>query len=107
MGLRQCPTGVLWGADPSYLLSSYSPSWVVGVFLPGPVLVVRELKERFIFFFCKQPLRKDHSKLSLSSLTELYFSCFHTVLPKFSVSIQMPQVVTILEENFPLHVCGM
>ncbi|XP_039555583.1 alpha-2-macroglobulin-like protein 1 isoform X2 [Passer montanus] len=29
------------------------------------------------------------------------------VLPKFSVSIQMPQVVTILEENFPLHVCGM
>ncbi|NWV59700.1 A2ML1 protein, partial [Malurus elegans] len=29
------------------------------------------------------------------------------VLPKFSVSIQMPQVVTILEENFHLHVCGM
>ncbi|XP_016157373.1 PREDICTED: alpha-2-macroglobulin-like protein 1 isoform X4 [Ficedula albicollis] len=29
------------------------------------------------------------------------------VLPKFSVSIQMPQVVTILEENFPLRVCGM
>ncbi|NXT25668.1 A2ML1 protein, partial [Syrrhaptes paradoxus] len=29
------------------------------------------------------------------------------VLPKFSVSIQMPQVVTILEENFRLHVCGM
>ncbi|XP_009081349.1 PREDICTED: alpha-2-macroglobulin-like protein 1 [Acanthisitta chloris] len=29
------------------------------------------------------------------------------VLPKFSVSIQMPQVVTILEENFPLQVCGM
>ncbi|XP_023777961.1 alpha-2-macroglobulin-like protein 1 isoform X3 [Cyanistes caeruleus] len=29
------------------------------------------------------------------------------VLPKFSVSIQMPQVVTILEESFPLHVCGM
>ncbi|NXY13729.1 A2ML1 protein, partial [Atrichornis clamosus] len=29
------------------------------------------------------------------------------VLPKFSVSIQMPQVVTILEENFPLHICGM
>ncbi|KAF2974945.1 hypothetical protein EK904_007038 [Melospiza melodia maxima] len=29
------------------------------------------------------------------------------VLPKFSVSIQMPQVVTILEEHFPLHVCGM
>ncbi|NXT61541.1 A2ML1 protein, partial [Chaetops frenatus] len=29
------------------------------------------------------------------------------VLPKFSVSIQMPQVVTILEETFPLHVCGM
>ncbi|NXN54245.1 A2ML1 protein, partial [Rynchops niger] len=28
------------------------------------------------------------------------------VLPKFSVSIQMPQVVTILEENFRLHVCG-
>ncbi|NXU86298.1 A2ML1 protein, partial [Xiphorhynchus elegans] len=29
------------------------------------------------------------------------------VLPKFSVSIQMPQVVTILEENFHLRVCGM
>ncbi|XP_071671335.1 alpha-2-macroglobulin-like protein 1 isoform X4 [Patagioenas fasciata] len=29
------------------------------------------------------------------------------VLPKFNVSIQMPQVVTILEENFRLHVCGM
>ncbi|XP_061328272.1 alpha-2-macroglobulin-like protein 1 isoform X2 [Pezoporus flaviventris] len=29
------------------------------------------------------------------------------VLPKFSVSIQMPQVVTILEENFRLHICGM
>ncbi|NXG74952.1 A2ML1 protein, partial [Baryphthengus martii] len=29
------------------------------------------------------------------------------VLPKFSVSIQMPQVVTILEESFRLHVCGM
>ncbi|XP_056197790.1 alpha-2-macroglobulin-like protein 1 isoform X4 [Falco biarmicus] len=29
------------------------------------------------------------------------------VLPKFSVSIQMPQVVTILEDNFRLHVCGM
>ncbi|NXC07098.1 A2ML1 protein, partial [Orthonyx spaldingii] len=29
------------------------------------------------------------------------------VLPKFSVSIQMPRVVTILEENFRLHVCGM
>ncbi|NXP58492.1 A2ML1 protein, partial [Chloropsis cyanopogon] len=29
------------------------------------------------------------------------------VPPKFSVSIQMPQVVTILEESFPLHVCGM
>ncbi|XP_074966627.1 alpha-2-macroglobulin-like protein 1 isoform X1 [Phalacrocorax aristotelis] len=29
------------------------------------------------------------------------------VLPKFSVSIQMPQVVTILEENFHLHICGM
>ncbi|XP_027638266.2 alpha-2-macroglobulin-like protein 1 isoform X4 [Falco peregrinus] len=29
------------------------------------------------------------------------------VMPKFSVSIQMPQVVTILEENFRLHVCGM
>ncbi|XP_009465519.1 PREDICTED: alpha-2-macroglobulin-like protein 1 [Nipponia nippon] len=29
------------------------------------------------------------------------------VVPKFSVSIQMPQVVTILEENFRLHVCGM
>ncbi|XP_050752376.1 alpha-2-macroglobulin-like protein 1 [Gymnogyps californianus] len=29
------------------------------------------------------------------------------VLPKFSVSIQMPQVVTILEENFCLRVCGM
>ncbi|XP_032907191.1 alpha-2-macroglobulin-like protein 1 [Catharus ustulatus] len=29
------------------------------------------------------------------------------VLPKFSVSIQMPQVVTILEENFPLRICGM
>ncbi|KAM6093161.1 alpha-2-macroglobulin-like protein 1 [Theristicus caerulescens] len=29
------------------------------------------------------------------------------VLPKFSVSIQMPQVVTILEENFHLQVCGM
>ncbi|XP_074009208.1 alpha-2-macroglobulin-like protein 1 [Numenius arquata] len=29
------------------------------------------------------------------------------VLPKFSVSIQMPQVVTILEEKIPLHVCGM
>ncbi|XP_009985556.1 PREDICTED: alpha-2-macroglobulin-like protein 1 [Tauraco erythrolophus] len=29
------------------------------------------------------------------------------VLPKFSVSIQMPQVVTVLEENFRLHVCGM
>ncbi|NXW61913.1 A2ML1 protein, partial [Eurystomus gularis] len=28
-------------------------------------------------------------------------------LPKFSVSIRMPQVVTILEENFHLHVCGM
>ncbi|NWY20614.1 A2ML1 protein, partial [Aphelocoma coerulescens] len=28
-------------------------------------------------------------------------------LPKFSVSIQMPRVVTILEENFRLHVCGM
>uniref|UniRef100_A0A8C6JYY6 Uncharacterized protein n=1 Tax=Melopsittacus undulatus TaxID=13146 RepID=A0A8C6JYY6_MELUD len=39
--------------------------------------------------------------------------CTHTfrveeyVLPKFSVSIQMPQVVTVLEENFRLHVCGM
>ncbi|NWY06645.1 A2ML1 protein, partial [Nothoprocta ornata] len=29
------------------------------------------------------------------------------VLPKFSVSIQMPQVVTILEDNFRLQVCGM
>ncbi|KAJ7419869.1 Alpha-2-macroglobulin-like protein 1 [Willisornis vidua] len=29
------------------------------------------------------------------------------VLPKFSVSIQMPQVVTILKENFHLRVCGM
>ncbi|KAF1402140.1 Alpha-2-macroglobulin-like protein 1, partial [Spheniscus humboldti] len=29
------------------------------------------------------------------------------VLPKFSVSIQMPQVVTILEENFHLRICGM
>ncbi|NXF11304.1 A2ML1 protein, partial [Smithornis capensis] len=29
------------------------------------------------------------------------------VLPKFSVSIQMPQVITILEENFHLRVCGM
>ncbi|XP_071413479.1 alpha-2-macroglobulin-like protein 1 isoform X2 [Pithys albifrons albifrons] len=29
------------------------------------------------------------------------------VLPKFSVSIQMPQVVTILEENFHLCICGM
>ncbi|NXA11558.1 A2ML1 protein, partial [Sapayoa aenigma] len=29
------------------------------------------------------------------------------VLPKFSISIQMPQVVTILEESFRLHVCGM
>ncbi|XP_071618073.1 alpha-2-macroglobulin-like protein 1 [Heliangelus exortis] len=29
------------------------------------------------------------------------------VLPKFSVSIQMPQVVTILEESFRLLVCGM
>ncbi|NXL53139.1 A2ML1 protein, partial [Podilymbus podiceps] len=29
------------------------------------------------------------------------------VLPKFSVSIQMPQVVTILEENFPVRICGM
>ncbi|XP_053925178.1 alpha-2-macroglobulin-like protein 1 isoform X2 [Cuculus canorus] len=29
------------------------------------------------------------------------------VLPKFSVSIQMPQVVTILEENFRLNICGM
>ncbi|KAM9030221.1 alpha-2-macroglobulin-like protein 1 isoform 1-T1 [Ara ararauna] len=29
------------------------------------------------------------------------------VLPKFSVSIQMPQVATILEENFHLRVCGM
>ncbi|NWQ77754.1 A2ML1 protein, partial [Columbina picui] len=29
------------------------------------------------------------------------------VLPKFSVSIRMPQVVTILEENFRLHICGM
>ncbi|KAM6309796.1 alpha-2-macroglobulin-like protein 1 [Podargus strigoides] len=29
------------------------------------------------------------------------------VLPKFSVSIQMPEVVTILEENFSLRVCGM
>ncbi|KFV51025.1 Alpha-2-macroglobulin-like 1, partial [Tyto alba] len=29
------------------------------------------------------------------------------VLPKFSVSIQMPQVVTILEDKFHLHVCGM
>ncbi|XP_068022133.1 alpha-2-macroglobulin-like protein 1 [Melanerpes formicivorus] len=29
------------------------------------------------------------------------------VLPKFSVTIQMPQVVTILEENFTLRVCGM
>ncbi|NXI92519.1 A2ML1 protein, partial [Psophia crepitans] len=29
------------------------------------------------------------------------------VLPKFSVSIQMPQVVTIVEENIHLHVCGM
>ncbi|NXD07213.1 A2ML1 protein, partial [Nothocercus nigrocapillus] len=29
------------------------------------------------------------------------------VLPKFSVSIQMPQVVTILEDNFHLQVCGM
>ncbi|XP_035168726.1 alpha-2-macroglobulin-like protein 1 [Oxyura jamaicensis] len=29
------------------------------------------------------------------------------VLPKFSVSIQMPQVVTILEETFHLHICGM
>ncbi|XP_019142286.3 alpha-2-macroglobulin-like protein 1 isoform X2 [Corvus cornix cornix] len=28
-------------------------------------------------------------------------------LPKFSVSIQMPRVITILEENFRLHVCGM
>ncbi|KAM4788544.1 alpha-2-macroglobulin-like protein 1 isoform 3-T3 [Cyanocitta cristata] len=28
-------------------------------------------------------------------------------LPKFNVSIQMPQVITILEENFRLHVCGM
>ncbi|XP_041880174.1 alpha-2-macroglobulin-like protein 1 isoform X2 [Corvus kubaryi] len=28
-------------------------------------------------------------------------------LPKFSVSIQMPRVITILEENFCLHVCGM
>ncbi|NWY63126.1 A2ML1 protein, partial [Chionis minor] len=29
------------------------------------------------------------------------------VLPKFSVSIQMPQVVTILEDSFRLHICGM
>ncbi|XP_076201906.1 alpha-2-macroglobulin-like protein 1 isoform X2 [Aptenodytes patagonicus] len=29
------------------------------------------------------------------------------VLPKFSVSIQMPQVVTILEDNFHLRICGM
>ncbi|XP_010179780.1 PREDICTED: alpha-2-macroglobulin-like protein 1 [Mesitornis unicolor] len=29
------------------------------------------------------------------------------VLPKFSVSIQMPQVVTILENSFHLHICGM
>ncbi|KAM8821945.1 alpha-2-macroglobulin-like protein 1 [Eudromia elegans] len=29
------------------------------------------------------------------------------VLPKFSVSIQIPQVVTILEDNFSLQVCGM
>ncbi|NXU52212.1 A2ML1 protein, partial [Turnix velox] len=29
------------------------------------------------------------------------------VLPKFSVSIQVPQVVTVLEDNFHLHVCGM
>ncbi|NXK94604.1 A2ML1 protein, partial [Formicarius rufipectus] len=29
------------------------------------------------------------------------------VLPKFSVSIQMPQVVTILEEKFHLRICGM
>ncbi|KAM6438234.1 alpha-2-macroglobulin-like protein 1 [Rhynochetos jubatus] len=35
------------------------------------------------------------------------FSVEEYVLPKFSVSIQMPQVVTILEENFHLHVCGM
>lgn len=43
----------------------------------------------------------------LSLLTALYFSCFLTVLTKFSVSIQMPQVVTILEETFHLHICGM
>ncbi|XP_051470054.1 alpha-2-macroglobulin-like protein 1 isoform X1 [Apus apus] len=29
------------------------------------------------------------------------------VLPKFSVSIQVPQVVTILEESFRLQICGM
>ncbi|KAM6320650.1 alpha-2-macroglobulin-like protein 1 [Aegotheles albertisi] len=29
------------------------------------------------------------------------------VLPKFSVSIRMPQVVTILEDSFHLDVCGM
>uniref|UniRef100_A0A8D2NFZ2 Alpha-2-macroglobulin-like protein 1 n=1 Tax=Zonotrichia albicollis TaxID=44394 RepID=A0A8D2NFZ2_ZONAL len=102
MGLRHCPTAVLWGGDSSCLLLSHSPSWAVGVFLPAMCW-----NERRDFIFCKQPLWKDWSKLSLSILTELSFSCFHTVLPKFSVSIQMPQVVTILEENFPLHVCGM
>ncbi|KAI6079815.1 Alpha-2-macroglobulin-like protein 1 [Aix galericulata] len=35
------------------------------------------------------------------------FSVEEYVLPKFSVSIQMPQVVTILEETFHLHICGM
>ncbi|XP_054243513.1 alpha-2-macroglobulin-like protein 1 [Indicator indicator] len=29
------------------------------------------------------------------------------VLPKISVTVQMPQVVTILEENFTLRICGM
>ncbi|EOB06566.1 Alpha-2-macroglobulin-like protein 1, partial [Anas platyrhynchos] len=35
------------------------------------------------------------------------FSVEEYVLTKFSVSIQMPQVVTILEETFHLHICGM
>ncbi|XP_010015515.1 PREDICTED: alpha-2-macroglobulin-like protein 1 [Nestor notabilis] len=35
------------------------------------------------------------------------FSVEEYVLPKFSVSIQMPQVVTILEDNFRLHICGI